>query len=140
MWVLVPFTGYLVGEGNVGLPDGRWWRFLYCSLLNVISLVVCLIGAGMFAKTSVVVLGCVCISLLSVIISFCIRSPMKVNAGCLILGTHAELGASKVVGCTNMNAVIWQECWSLSNMFKHLFCCCQTSSRTRCQGSTEWKI
>jgi hypothetical protein len=78
------FTGYLVGEGNTGLPDGRWWRFLYCTLLNVISLVVCLIGAGMFAKTSVVVLGVVCISLLSVIISFCIQSPMKVNAGCMI--------------------------------------------------------
>jgi potassium/chloride transporter 9 len=74
------FAGYLIGEGNVGLPDGRWWRFLYCSLINVISLVVCLIGAGMFAKTSVAVLGIVCISLLSVIISFCIQSPKKVNA------------------------------------------------------------
>lgn len=80
---LTLFTGYLVGEGNIGLPDGRWWRFLYCTLLNVISLVVCLIGAGMFAKTSVVVLGVVCISLLSVIISFCIQSPMKVSAGCM---------------------------------------------------------
>lgn len=78
------FTGYLVGEGNIGLPDGRWWRFLYCSLINVISLVVCLIGAGMFAKTSVMVLGVVCISLLSVIISFCIQSPMEVNADCMI--------------------------------------------------------
>lgn len=73
-----------MGEGNIGLPDGRWWRFLYCTLINVISLVVCLIGAGMFAKTSVVVLGVVCISLLSVIISFCIQSPMEVNAGCMI--------------------------------------------------------
>ncbi|XP_021924714.1 solute carrier family 12 member 9 isoform X2 [Zootermopsis nevadensis] len=71
-------SGYLVGEGNIGLPDGRWWRFLYCSFLNVISLVVCLIGAEMFAKTSVVVLGVVCISLLSVIISFCIHGPMMV--------------------------------------------------------------
>lgn len=88
MWLYVLFIGYLVGEGNMGLPDGRWWRFLYCSLLNVISLVVCLIGAGMFAKTSVVVLGVVCISLLSVIISFCIQGPMKASAGCMIPGTH----------------------------------------------------
>lgn len=71
-------SGYLIGEGNLGLPDGRWWRFLYCSLINVISLVVCLIGAGMFAKTSVAVLGIVCISLLSVIISFCIQSPKRI--------------------------------------------------------------
>jgi potassium/chloride transporter 9 len=76
----VLFAGYLIGEVNVGLPDGRWWQFLYCSVLNVISLLVCLIGAGMFAKTSVAVLGIVCISLLSVIISFCIQSPKKVNA------------------------------------------------------------
>jgi hypothetical protein len=46
--------------------------------------VVCLIGAGLFAKTSVMVLGVVCISLLSVIISFCIQSPMEVNVGCMI--------------------------------------------------------
>lgn len=78
------FTGYLVGEGNIGLPDGRWWRFLYCTFLNVINLVVCLIGAGMFAKTSVVVLGVVCISLLSVIISYCIQPSMRVSAGCMI--------------------------------------------------------
>lgn len=84
------FTGYLVGEGNIGLPDGRWWRFLYCTFLNVINLVVCLIGAGMFAKTSVVVLGVVCISLLSVIISFCIQSPMKVSASCMISVIHCD--------------------------------------------------
>jgi len=74
----------------MGLPDGRWWRFLYCSLLNVISLVVCLIGAGMFAKTSVMVLGIVCISLLSVIISFCIQSPMKVSLDCMIPGIRCD--------------------------------------------------
>jgi potassium/chloride transporter 9 len=84
------FTGYLVGEGNIGLPDGRWWRFLYCSLINVVSLVVCLIGAGMFAKTSVMVLGVVCISLLSVIISFCIQSPMEVNAGFMISDSRCD--------------------------------------------------
>lgn len=63
-------NGYFIGEGHQGLPDGTWWRFLYCSLLNVLNLVVCLIGASMFAKTSVVILGVVCVCLLSVIISF----------------------------------------------------------------------
>lgn len=87
-WLRVLFAGYLVGEGNIGLPDGRWWRFLYCSFLNVISLVVCLIGAEMFAKTSVVVLGVVCISLLSVIISFCIHGPMSVSASYKIPSTQ----------------------------------------------------
>nr|CAD7410132.1 unnamed protein product [Timema cristinae] len=61
------------------LPDGQWWRFLYCSLLNFLSLLVCLIGATMFAKTSVVILASVCICLLSAIISFLIEDPKENN-------------------------------------------------------------
>ncbi|KAK7790737.1 hypothetical protein R5R35_013092 [Gryllus longicercus] len=72
-------SGYLIGDGMQGLPDGRWWRFLYCSLLNVLNLIVCLIGASMFAKTSVVILAIVCICLLSVIISFFVKEPMLVS-------------------------------------------------------------
>nr|CAD7401845.1 unnamed protein product [Timema poppensis] len=59
------------------LPDGQWWRFLYCSLLNFLSLLVCLIGATMFAKTSVVILAIVCMCLLSAIISFLIEDPKE---------------------------------------------------------------
>nr|CAD7431424.1 unnamed protein product [Timema monikensis] len=67
--------GYLV---TGALPDGQWWRFLYCSLLNFLSLLVCLIGATMFAKTSVVILASVCICLLSAIISFLIEDPKEI--------------------------------------------------------------
>nr|CAD7196185.1 unnamed protein product [Timema douglasi] len=66
--------GYLV---TGALPDGQWWRFLYCSLLNFLSLLVCLIGATMFAKTSVVILAIVCMCLLSAIISFLIEDPKE---------------------------------------------------------------
>ncbi|XP_075232842.1 solute carrier family 12 member 9 [Lycorma delicatula] len=71
-------SGYLVGEGKAILPDGEWWRFLYCSILNVLNLLVCLIGAGMFAKTSVSILAIVTISLISVIVSFCTQGPSEV--------------------------------------------------------------
>lgn len=71
-------SGYLVGDGMSVLPDGRWWRFIYCSGLNVLNLLVCLIGAGMFAKTSVVILATVCVCLASTMISFCVKGPEEV--------------------------------------------------------------
>ena len=59
-------------NGSLGafLLNGRWWRFLYCSVINTFNLVVCLIGASLFAKTSVAILAVVGISLLSVFASY----------------------------------------------------------------------
>lgn len=71
-------SGYLSGKSGL-IPDGRWWRFLYCSVLNTANLVVCLIGAAMFAKTSVIILAIVCICLGSVFISFLTQGAMEVN-------------------------------------------------------------
>ncbi|XP_043280493.1 solute carrier family 12 member 9 [Venturia canescens] len=70
-------SGYLVGSTAV-FPDGRWWRFLYCSVLNTANLLVCLIGAAMFAKTSVAILAIVCICLGSVFISFFVKGPLDI--------------------------------------------------------------
>jgi potassium/chloride transporter 9 len=50
-------SGYLV-KGLI--PDGHWWQFLYCVSLNTLNLLVCLIGASMFAKTTVFILAVVC--------------------------------------------------------------------------------
>jgi solute carrier family 12 (potassium/chloride transporters), member 9 len=69
----------LVGDDSPGIPNGRWWRFLYCSILNLLNFGVCLIGAGLFAKTSVLVLGAVCVCLLSSIISFLVKGPTDVT-------------------------------------------------------------
>lgn len=67
-------AGYYGGT----IPDGRWWRFLYCTLVNVLMLIVCLVGASLFAKTSVLILGIVIISLLSTFISFLTQPEMMV--------------------------------------------------------------
>lgn len=70
------FSGYLVH--NL-IPDGRWWQFLYCSGLNTLNLVVCLIGAGMFAKTSVFILAIVCSCLGTTIFSFFYQGFIEVS-------------------------------------------------------------
>lgn len=41
--------GYYGHEEGL-IPDGKWWRFLFCTLVNTLMLVVCLVGASMFAK------------------------------------------------------------------------------------------
>ncbi|CAH0558238.1 unnamed protein product [Brassicogethes aeneus] len=68
-------TGYLV-KGL--LPDSRWWEFLYCSGINMLNLVVCLIGAGLFAKTSVFVLAIVTGCLGVVVFSFFYQGFLEV--------------------------------------------------------------
>ncbi|CAG0902204.1 unnamed protein product [Cyprideis torosa] len=55
--------GYLVDNA---LPSGRWWEFLYGSVINSFNLVVCLVGATLFAKMSVLVLTVVLFCLGSV--------------------------------------------------------------------------
>lgn len=72
--------GYLVSEGSLGfLEDGRWYRFMYCSLINTLILLVVLIGAAMFAKTSAFILGVVVVCLISTYISFIVQGPKEVS-------------------------------------------------------------
>lgn len=72
-------SGYLVGEDSPGLiPDGHWYRFLYCSVLNALNLLVCLIGAGMFAKTTVFVLAMVVMCLSVAFTSYFVQGPLQV--------------------------------------------------------------
>lgn len=65
--------------GGDFIPEGPMWKFLYCSLINTLMLVVCLIGAAMFAKTSVIILGIVCVCLISTYISFLAKGETTVQ-------------------------------------------------------------
>ncbi|XP_004521821.1 solute carrier family 12 member 9 [Ceratitis capitata] len=62
--------GYFTKGDSGLLPDGTWCRFLFSTIINTSMLVVCLIGAALFAKTSVLILGTVTICLLATYISF----------------------------------------------------------------------
>lgn len=70
-------AGYYGGEEGI-IEDGRWWRFLYCTLVNTLMLIICLIGASLFAKTNVMILVVVIVCLLSTFISFLTQKPLEV--------------------------------------------------------------
>ncbi|XP_071529444.1 solute carrier family 12 member 9 [Panulirus ornatus] len=56
------------------LREGRWYSFAYGSAVNFINLLVCLIGAGMFAKLTVAIFAIVLFCTGSVILSFPIEN------------------------------------------------------------------
>lgn len=61
------------------LPQGYWYTVLYSSLVLLLCLVVCLVGAHIYAKASFIILLVVTVSLISVIISPLILSPQHFN-------------------------------------------------------------
>lgn len=71
--------GYFTHGNKDFLPDDAWWRFLFSTIINTAMLVVCLIGAALFAKTSVLILGIVTICLLATYISFLAEGPKEVS-------------------------------------------------------------
>lgn len=60
-------------------PSGKWWHFLYGSVLNFFNLLVCLIGASMFARTSIIIFFVVMISATSAFVSFLAQTPLSVS-------------------------------------------------------------
>lgn len=105
-------SGYVSWNGHE-LNDGRWYRFIYCSVLNLLNLVVCLIGAGMFAKISVVIFIIVCLSLSSVIASFFYYStPFEVSIpeeNTLVQNrTHLVNGTYTGLSWTTLNYNLYQ--------------------------------
>ncbi|XP_033641807.1 solute carrier family 12 member 9-like isoform X1 [Asterias rubens] len=62
--------GALLVDRQSGLPIDLWWPFLYSSIVLFFCLSVCLIGAGMFARTSFLIFLVVMATLVTVIVSF----------------------------------------------------------------------
>jgi len=68
-------SGYIIPDA---FPDGRWWRFLYASIVNLVNVVVCLIGAAAFARMSAAILGIVLVCLTAVFVSFLAQPMMEI--------------------------------------------------------------
>ncbi|KAG9351576.1 hypothetical protein JZ751_022827 [Albula glossodonta] len=67
--VLFLRTGSSVSEGIRVLPQGYWYTVLYASIVLQLCLLVCLVGANMYSRTSFLILMVVTISLLTILIS-----------------------------------------------------------------------
>ncbi|XP_054165329.1 solute carrier family 12 member 9-like isoform X2 [Oppia nitens] len=61
------------------LPASHWHSILYGSVLNIINTLICLIGASVFAKTTVIIFVIVMISTMSVIVSLLFQSPLSLE-------------------------------------------------------------
>lgn len=74
------------------LEDGAWWRFLYSSIINTSLLLVCLVGAALFAKTSVLILGTVTVCLFATFISFLVAGENNnvVSKACMCQGVPSS--------------------------------------------------
>lgn len=69
------------------LPQGYWYTVLYSSIVLLLVLLVCLVGAHIFARTSFLILLVVTISLLSIYIS-----PMALTTPLNFLISHQGPG------------------------------------------------
>uniref|UniRef100_A0A1I8NU70 Solute carrier family 12 member 9 n=1 Tax=Stomoxys calcitrans TaxID=35570 RepID=A0A1I8NU70_STOCA len=91
--------GYFAGEEGF-LPNGPWWSFLFCTVINTSMLLVCLIGASLFAKTSVLILGIVTVCLFATYISFLVEGPKEVQ----VPDDNHLLPANTTLWYTGLNA------------------------------------
>ncbi|XP_065123168.1 solute carrier family 12 member 9 isoform X1 [Paramisgurnus dabryanus] len=71
--------GSTVAHGMRVLPQGYWYTVLYSSVVLLLCLVICLVGAHIYAKASFAILLVVTASLISIIISPLIRGPQRFN-------------------------------------------------------------
>uniref|UniRef100_A0AAQ5YA06 Solute carrier family 12 member 9 n=1 Tax=Amphiprion ocellaris TaxID=80972 RepID=A0AAQ5YA06_AMPOC len=65
-----------VSEGVRVLPQGYWYTVLYSSVVLLLCLLVCLVGAHIYSRTAFVILLVVTVSLLSIFISSVAVKPL----------------------------------------------------------------
>jgi len=71
----------VVGTSNLsnGLPEGRWWKFLYGSGINFVTLLVALIGANVFSVAVTFIFIVMFVVYATVVISLLARGPMDID-------------------------------------------------------------
>ncbi|EDV21701.1 uncharacterized protein TRIADDRAFT_59688 [Trichoplax adhaerens] len=61
------------------IPGSTWWQYLYGSLVLLFCLIVCVFGAGIFAKTSLIIFLAVMVAISSSVVSFIAQKAFAVN-------------------------------------------------------------
>uniref|UniRef100_A0A4W3HWC5 Solute carrier family 12 member 9 n=1 Tax=Callorhinchus milii TaxID=7868 RepID=A0A4W3HWC5_CALMI len=76
---IVDTFGVLPGSSENVLPQGYWYELLYGSGVLLICLLVCLVGASIYAKATFVIFLIVMVVLSTIFISFFAVSPKPIN-------------------------------------------------------------
>jgi len=66
-----------IGEMNI-FEASHWWRFLYGTVINLLSLILCLLSAPLYPTIAffiLIIVGCVYIV---IVLSFCIQNPLSI--------------------------------------------------------------
>ncbi|CAF1270013.1 unnamed protein product [Rotaria sordida] len=66
------------GSKANAFQDTQWWRFLYGTIINIISLITCLLGSSLFSMATFFIFILVSFSYLMVVVSFFVQSPKPV--------------------------------------------------------------
>ncbi|CAF1049599.1 unnamed protein product [Rotaria sp. Silwood1] len=66
------------GSKANAFQDTHWWRFLYGTIINIISLITCLLGSSLFSMATFFIFILVSFSYLMVVVSFFVQSPRQV--------------------------------------------------------------
>lgn len=74
----VPENGIITSHYQV-LPSGYWWSLLYGTVIALLCLLVCLVGAHIYAKATFLIFIVVMVVLLTIFISFFAVSPRVVQ-------------------------------------------------------------
>jgi len=66
------------GSSANAFRDTHWWRFLYGTIINCISLITCLLGSSLFSMATFFIFILVSFVYLMVVVSFFVKSPLDV--------------------------------------------------------------
>lgn len=78
-----PHTSHSLLDGTVGsphqvLPSGYWWSLLYATAIALLCLLVCLVGAHIYAKATFIIFLLVMFVLCTIFISFFAVRPRTI--------------------------------------------------------------
>lgn len=71
--------GTVATSHNQVLPSGYWWSLLYGTVIGLLCLLVCLVGAHIYAKATFIIFLVVIFVLLTIFISFFAVRPRVVT-------------------------------------------------------------
>jgi len=109
-------SGAFIPDGGWGLPEGKWWDLLYCSISSILNLCLCLIGAELFGKFSLGILAVVGVCCGGVITSFFLNRNFETKYNVTIADNKTEIVYGHFHGFTASNMTTVSNLW-YSNLY-----------------------